>query len=110
MAGIINPKKIIRYLWIAVSLFTFAVVIIDGVDVAKGIAIFMFILTVPAGILGALFMGLLQDYGLLPTREVFLAVLVWFVYFCFGYIQWVWFVGGIIGWLARKYRSRRASD
>lgn len=105
----INPKKIIRYLWIVVSLFTLiAVAVAVAVDVAMGVSVFMFFLTVPASVLGVLFMNLLQGYGLLPTREVFLAVFAWFVYFCVGYLQWVWFVGGILDWLSRKYRSRRA--
>ena len=84
-------------------------VIIDGVDVAKSVHIFMFFLTVPAGILGAEFMQVLQGYGLLPTNEVFLAALVWFVYFCVGYIQWVWLVGGIITWLTNKCQAQRAA-
>ncbi len=107
MAGIVNPKKIIRYLWIAVSLFTLVVAIIDGVDVAESVAIFMFILTVPVGVLGAELMNVLQGYGLLPASGVSLLVFVWLVYFCAGYIQWVWFVGGIIIWFAKKAQSWR---
>ncbi len=68
MDGKIYPKKIIRYLWIALSLFTLIAVGVDGVDVAKSVSILMFLLAMPASMLGALLMGLLQDAGLLPVR------------------------------------------